>query len=180
MPVTMIVIIPIFAWLANFVYMDLGSTMFSVPWEFNANMRNSNVLPNWVLLYSLVTLPFGQVLQRVLKVFSFRKRLKNLETGGARRRPKAGAHEDSDRRTTWQRQDHRMRPRRPEDGVRGSCSSGSSSGRWRPRGKVDLAVFGRMAEEDETIDRELDKRMVAIAKSRRRTSSSRGGCPACC
>jgi uncharacterized membrane protein (DUF106 family) len=83
MPVTMIVIIPIFAWLANFVYMDVGSTMFSAPWEFNANMRNSNVLPNWVLLYSLVTLPFGQVLQRLLKVFSFRKRLNNLEAGGA-------------------------------------------------------------------------------------------------
>lgn len=80
MPVTMIVIIPIFAWLANFVYMDLGSTVFSVPWELNANMRNSNLLPNWVLLYSLMTLPFGQVLQRTLKLFSFRKRLKALES----------------------------------------------------------------------------------------------------
>jgi len=82
MPVTMIVIIPIFAWLANFVYLDLSSTTFSVPWEFNASMRNSNVLPNWVLLYSLVTLPFGQVLQRVLKIYSFGKKLKELETKG--------------------------------------------------------------------------------------------------
>lgn len=81
MPVTMIVIIPIFAWLANFVYMGLGSTAFSVPWEFNANMRNSNLLPNWVLLYSLMTLPFGQVLQRCLKLFSFSRRLKRLDEG---------------------------------------------------------------------------------------------------
>ena len=29
---------------------------------------------------------------------------------------------------------------------------------------VDLGTFGRFAEEDETIDRELDSRMVAIAK----------------
>jgi uncharacterized membrane protein (DUF106 family) len=79
MPITMIVIIPIFAWLANFVYLDLASTSFSVPWEFNSDMRNSNVLPNWVLVYSLVTLPFGQVLQRVLKTYSFRKRLRDLE-----------------------------------------------------------------------------------------------------
>ena len=79
MPVTMIVIIPIFAWLANFVYLDLSSTIFSVPWEFNANMKNSNVLPNWVLLYSLVTLPFGQVLQRMLKYFSFSRKLRELE-----------------------------------------------------------------------------------------------------
>jgi uncharacterized membrane protein (DUF106 family) len=81
MPVTMIVIIPIFAWLANFVYIDLGSTVYSVPWELNANMRNSNILPNWVLLYSLMTLPFGQVLQRVLKQVSFSKRLRELERG---------------------------------------------------------------------------------------------------
>jgi len=33
--------------------------------------------------------------------------------------------------------------------------------------KVDLAAFGRLAEEDETIDRELDDRMVAIAKDSR-------------
>ena len=79
MPVTMIVIIPIFAWLANFVYLDLSSTIFSVPWEFNASMKNSNVLPNWILLYSLVTLPFGQVLQRILKYFSFRRKLHELE-----------------------------------------------------------------------------------------------------
>lgn len=79
MPITMIVIIPIFAWLANFVYLDLSSTIFSVPWEFNANMRNSNILPNWVLLYSLVTLPFGQILQRVLKYFSFSRKLRDLE-----------------------------------------------------------------------------------------------------
>lgn len=30
--------------------------------------------------------------------------------------------------------------------------------------KVDLATFGRFAEEDETIDRELDSRMVAVAR----------------
>ncbi len=91
MPVTMIVIIPIFAWLSNFVYLDLSSTVFSVPWEFNADMRHSNVLPNWVLLYSLVTLPFGQLLQRVLKYQSFKRKLANLE-----RRADEGVLEDDD------------------------------------------------------------------------------------
>jgi len=87
MPITMMVIIPIFAWLANFVYIGLGSTVFSVPWEFNSNFRNSNLLPNWVLLYSLMTLPFGQVLQRFLKMFSFSKRLKELETDEGAAKP---------------------------------------------------------------------------------------------
>jgi uncharacterized membrane protein (DUF106 family) len=79
MPVTMVVIIPIFAWLSNFVYFDVSSTTFSVPWEFNASMRNSNILPNWILLYTLVTIPFGQVLQRVLKFVSFSRKLHELE-----------------------------------------------------------------------------------------------------
>lgn len=81
MPVTMVVIIPIFAWLSNFVYFDLSSTTFSVPWEFNASMKSSNILPNWILLYTLVTIPFGQVLQRTLKYFSFSRKLHELEKG---------------------------------------------------------------------------------------------------
>lgn len=81
MPVTMLVIIPIFAWLANFIYIDVQSTTFSVPWSFSTDMKHSNVLPNWVLLYSLLTLPFGQVLTRVLKYFSFNKKLHELESG---------------------------------------------------------------------------------------------------
>jgi predicted cytidylate kinase len=32
--------------------------------------------------------------------------------------------------------------------------------------RVDLETFGRLAEEDETIDRELDERMVEMAKAR--------------
>jgi len=82
MPLTMIVIVPTFAWLANFVYFDLDSTVFSVPWEFNASMKSSNVLPNWILLYSLLTLPFGQVLTRTLKLISFRRKLKKLDEKG--------------------------------------------------------------------------------------------------
>jgi predicted cytidylate kinase len=31
--------------------------------------------------------------------------------------------------------------------------------------KLDLETFGRLAEEDETIDKELDERMLALAKA---------------
>src|SRR5512136_553721 len=31
--------------------------------------------------------------------------------------------------------------------------------------KMDLETFGRLAEEDETIDRELDERMLALARA---------------
>jgi len=82
MPVTMIVIVPTFAWLANFVYLDIQSVYFAVPWSFSASMTSTSVLPNWILLYSLLTLPFGQVLTRVLKYFSFSRKLKELEANG--------------------------------------------------------------------------------------------------
>lgn len=80
MPVTMIVIVPTFAWLATFVY-GMPSVQFSAPWALNASMTGINVLPNWILLYSLLTLPFGQVLTRILKYFSFTRKLEKLEAG---------------------------------------------------------------------------------------------------
>jgi len=82
MPVTMIVVIPIFAWLATFIYADMPSTAFAVPWAFNTDLISSNIFPNWIILYSLLTLPFGQVFTRALKYFSFRKRLRDLEMKG--------------------------------------------------------------------------------------------------
>jgi len=82
MPVTMMVVIPIFAWLATFIYADMPSTAFAVPWALNTDLVNSNIFPNWIILYSLLTLPFGQVFTRALKYFSFRSRLRKLETEG--------------------------------------------------------------------------------------------------
>ena len=82
MPITMIVVIPIFAWLATFIYADMPSTAFAVPWAFNTDLISANILPNWIILYSVLTLPFGQVFTRGLKYFSFRSRLKNLEAKG--------------------------------------------------------------------------------------------------
>ncbi|MEM4264318.1 MAG: EMC3/TMCO1 family protein [Thermoplasmata archaeon] len=81
LPVTMIVIIPIFAWLFVFVTEHIATSTISVPWGPVTDLLGSNVFPNWILLYSLLTMPFGQVLARVLKYFSFNKRLKELESG---------------------------------------------------------------------------------------------------
>src|SRR5437867_1374753 len=38
----------------------------------------SFLFPSWILLYSLLAIPFSQVVQRVLKYFTFRKRLQDL------------------------------------------------------------------------------------------------------
>jgi uncharacterized membrane protein (DUF106 family) len=81
MPITLIIVIPIFAWLSLFMS-RVVSTAFSVPWAFNADLSAAVVLPAWILLYSLISLPFGQFLMRTLRYFSFRKRLDQLKAEG--------------------------------------------------------------------------------------------------
>ncbi len=81
MPVTMLIIIPIFAWLAVFVG-DLQSAAITVPWSNNADLNKVYVLPAWVLLYSLISVPFGQLLSRALRYYSFKKRLNELKAEG--------------------------------------------------------------------------------------------------
>jgi uncharacterized membrane protein (DUF106 family) len=79
LPISMIIVIPIFAWVSFFVS-GLPSTYFSVPWSNYANLADgSYIFPQWVLLYSLISIPFGQVLSRALRYFSFNKRLKELK-----------------------------------------------------------------------------------------------------
>lgn len=81
LPITMIIVVPIFAWLSIFM-IEIGSAYFAVPWSHNANLNAVYVLPSWILLYSLISLPFGQVLARVLRFFAFKKRLNQLKAGG--------------------------------------------------------------------------------------------------
>lgn len=84
MAFTMIFIIATFTFLGVFVN-ELDSTMFSLPWFDNVNFATSVVcgFQNWIFVYMLVSLSFGQVLQRILKYISFSKRLRELDEVGA-------------------------------------------------------------------------------------------------
>lgn len=78
---TMLLFIVFYTWLSLFmteVLVPAGNVFFSVPWSWNAYYFDAYVLPTWLLLYSLLAIPFGQVLQRVLKYFTFRHRLQEL------------------------------------------------------------------------------------------------------
>ncbi|MDD1772995.1 MAG: EMC3/TMCO1 family protein [Methanomassiliicoccales archaeon] len=81
MPITLIIVIPIFSWLSLFMSKVVSAT-FSVPWAFNADLNAAVVLPAWILLYSVISLPFGQFLMRTLRYLSFRKRLNQLKAEG--------------------------------------------------------------------------------------------------
>jgi uncharacterized membrane protein (DUF106 family) len=82
LPVSMIIVIPIFAWLSVYVG-GLPSPYFTVPWSSYANFNEAYLFPQWVLVYTLVSIPFGQVLSRALRYFSFAKRLKELKAAKA-------------------------------------------------------------------------------------------------
>ena len=76
--ITMIFVIGGFTWLWLFITTS-PYHFFSVPWNLSVDLTASNLLPNWVLVYSLLSIPVGQVLGRGLKLYSFSRRLKKLE-----------------------------------------------------------------------------------------------------
>ncbi|MFQ5837198.1 MAG: DUF106 domain-containing protein [Thermoplasmata archaeon] len=78
---TMILFIIIFAWLSSFVYNPWVAPTFAVPWSYNAFLREATVLPHWLLLYSLLTLPLSMVLSRVLKFITFSRKLREMGEG---------------------------------------------------------------------------------------------------
>ena len=70
MAFTMIIAIPIIMWLRIFVN-DLNLQVISLPWEPNYSLNESLwILPHWILVYSGLSLPFGQVIMRILKITS--------------------------------------------------------------------------------------------------------------
>ncbi len=79
---TFFLFIVLFAWLNVFVNSTLtatGGQDFAVPWATNVYVTYVPfLLPSWVLMYSLLALPVGQILTRVLKYVRFRKRLEAM------------------------------------------------------------------------------------------------------
>lgn len=78
---TMLLFVVIFSWLRLFVDATLvqqGNLWFAVPWSPGAFFLATYVFPAWILLYSLLAIPYSQVLSRVLKYVSFRKKLEDL------------------------------------------------------------------------------------------------------
>src|SRR5438552_18119756 len=74
---TLFLFIVIFTWLRLFVDVvlnNLGNQWIAGPWSNHVYLNSVYVLPSWVLLYSLLATPFGQIITRVLKYVRFRRR----------------------------------------------------------------------------------------------------------
>ena len=84
MPFTMLIVVPIFLWVRYFVAVtlyDAGTQVISVPWAMNAiNLTDVYwFLPAWILIYSLISIPLGQIIMRIVRAFQFKRHLAKLE-----------------------------------------------------------------------------------------------------
>jgi hypothetical protein len=78
---TMVFLIATFAFIGAFM-IDIPGATLSVPWSSNVDMNNSIVcgFSNWIFVYFLISISMAQVVQRVLKWYSFTKALEKPET----------------------------------------------------------------------------------------------------
>ena len=89
LPITMIIVIPIFAWVGFFISgaPDMGiepvalSTEIHVPWAWSVNIADSMwVFPMWIFIYTLITIPFGQLVSRLIRWYQYKRRLEKLNS----------------------------------------------------------------------------------------------------
>jgi uncharacterized membrane protein (DUF106 family) len=88
---TLLLFIVVFTWLRLFVDVTLGglgNQWIAVPWSNHVYLNDVAVFPHWILLYSLLAIPFGQIVTRVLKYVRFTRRLGKLGVP-----PRAGSDE---------------------------------------------------------------------------------------
>jgi len=71
MPITLIIFVPIFTWIWEFL-IDLAKNGYhyyiDVPWKLHVSLFTSHILPNWILLYSLLSIPLTQIVQYLLRL----------------------------------------------------------------------------------------------------------------
>ena len=97
MPFTMVIFIPIIAWAWYFVntgtvddpgayFSPTDRPIIELPWCGNVDLTGSVFLsmPLWLILYMMVTLPIGQVENRLIRLYLLNKELKRLDAEAQR------------------------------------------------------------------------------------------------
>ena len=73
MPLTMIVVVPLFAWL--FLFLEkLDYWWYSAPWNPQVDMFGTTVFPHYILLYMALSIPLGALVQKAMKYASWKER----------------------------------------------------------------------------------------------------------
>lgn len=96
MPISMIVLLPVYAWVWYFInpadagggnYFGLESlsgmehALVNIPWSegFNLNEMLMGFFPAWIIIYTMVSMPVGQIENRLLRLYFLRKHLRKLD-----------------------------------------------------------------------------------------------------
>ena len=84
MPITMLFVIPIYAWV--WYFLNVGGAYFDtdvivmMPWcaiDLNGFMFGS--FPVWIFIYTMISLPIGQIENKLIRLYLLKKELKRLE-----------------------------------------------------------------------------------------------------
>ncbi len=93
MPVTMIVLMPVYAWVWYFLlvgdfngvtgqYFDAANIpLVDIPWSsgYDLNTMLMGFMPSWIIIYTMVSLPIGQIENRLIRYILFKRKLKELD-----------------------------------------------------------------------------------------------------
>jgi len=84
MAFTFLLFILVFSWLNEFMSGQVsseGTMLYAVPWQFQTSLFASYLFASWLLLYMLFNIFLSQFFTRILKFFSFRRKLAGLTQG---------------------------------------------------------------------------------------------------
>ncbi len=82
MPVSMIVILPVYAWIYYFVTnsVDSADLLINMPWGvLNLTDAAMGFMPYWIVIYTMISLPIGQLENRFVRYYLLKKRLSELD-----------------------------------------------------------------------------------------------------
>lgn len=88
MPITMLFIIPVYAWVYYFLktgdgaeyFPDVTSVIVNMPWgTLDLNTALMGFFPAWIIIYTMVSLPIGQIESRLIRFIFLRKHLNELD-----------------------------------------------------------------------------------------------------
>ena len=88
MPVTMLFVIPVYAWVFYFVQTGADAAYFpgvdelliNMPWGY-LNVNDILLfIPAWIVVYTMVSLPIGQIENRLIRYLLLKKRLNELDS----------------------------------------------------------------------------------------------------
>lgn len=93
MPITMIVLLPMYAWVWYFLltgdYQGVSPKYFGadsiptvdIPWSFGYDLNTTllGFMPSWIVIYTMVSMPIGQIENRLIRFIFLRKHLRELD-----------------------------------------------------------------------------------------------------